>query len=54
MDVTHNRDFPMLFEEISPQGPLALARLRRLRSDLCCLFVAGGVVSAVVRLVLMG
>lgn len=44
----------MLFEEISPKGPLALARLRKLRSDLCCLFLAGGVVSAVVRLVLMG
>lgn len=44
----------MLFEEISPKGPLALARLRKLRSDLCCLFLAGGVVSAVVRLALMG
>lgn len=43
----------MLFEEISPRGPLALARLRKLRSDLCGLFLAGGVISAVVRLVLM-
>lgn len=54
MDVTRDRDCPMLFEEISPRGPLALNRLRRLRSDLCSLFVVGGVVSAIVRLALMG
>ncbi len=43
----------MLFEEISPRGPIELARLRKLRSDLCALFLVGGVISAVVRLALM-
>jgi hypothetical protein len=50
MDVTHTRDFPVLFEEISPRGPLALSRLRKLRSDLCFLFFLGGAISAVVQL----
>lgn len=44
----------MMFEAIAPSGPLALVRLRRLRSDLSRLFIAGGVVSALVRIALLG
>ncbi len=44
----------MLFEEILPRGPVTLNRLRRLRSDLCTLFIVGGVISAAIRLALMG
>lgn len=43
----------MLFEEISPRGPIELARLRMLRTELCTLFMAGAVISAVIRLAMM-
>lgn len=44
----------MLFEEIAPAGPLELTRLRKLRSDLSRFFIAGGAISALVRIALLG
>lgn len=54
MHVTRGGDGPVLFEEISPRGPTALMRLRRLRSEVCGLFIAGGVISAALWLAWLG
>lgn len=43
----------MLFEEISPRGPIELTRLRMLRTELCTLFLAGGMISFVICLAMM-
>lgn len=54
MNVTELRDSPVLWEEIAPRGPAALARLRKLRSDLSTLLIGGALISAAIRLALLG
>lgn len=43
-----------MWEEIAPRGPVALARLRKLRSDLSALFIGSAAIAAVIRLALLG